>query len=256
MQYLVMSIDRLDEKRNNQKQILFVNGKEGSSKLVAYIYKNRLYFSIYEYDENVEWLVSTPSLKSYLGRELQITLTWQRDKYFSLHVDGLLLDMLVKPLASPLNQDIYQNANGLNKLPYEFGVRSPFDQPASKVSKLDKAISNTIGSHQFTLKYLRRDYYNDLDSMDSKVIVSSPLPSEIIRIDNTQRVMYKIDSPLTGVTTETIELSFRTSQSDGVIFYIKNNPIISYFELIKGKNNQTLYIRILLLNASRKLKIK
>ena len=65
--------------------------------------------------------------------------------------------------------------------------------------------------------------------------MSSPLPSEIIRIDNTQRVMYKIDSPLTGVTTETIELSFRTSQSDGVIFYIRNNPIITYFELVRGQ---------------------
>lgn len=46
--------------------------------------------------------------------------------------------------------------------------------------------------------------------------------------------MYKIDSPLTGVTTETIELSFRTSQADGVIFYVRNTPIITYFELVRG----------------------
>ncbi len=71
-------------------------------------------------------------------------------------------------------------------------------------------------------------------SQNSKIIVSSPLPSEIIRIDNTQRVMYKIDSPLTGVTKETIDLAFKTPQSDGVVFYITNNPIVSYFELVDG----------------------
>jgi hypothetical protein len=65
--------------------------------------------------------------------------------------------------------------------------------------------------------------------------VSSPLPSEIIKIDNTQRVMYKIDSPLSSVTSESIELSFKTQQSDGIIFYIRNNPIISYCELIAGR---------------------
>lgn len=102
--------------------------------------------------------------------------------------------------------------------------------------------------HQFSIKYIRRDYHNDPDStsgsgisgsatgaQDSRIIVSSPLPSEVIRIDNTQRVMYKIDSPLTGVTTESIELSFRTSQPDGVIFYVRNTPIITYFELVRGQ---------------------
>ncbi len=89
---------------------------------------------------------------------------------------------------------------------------------------------------------MRRDFYNDPSlyekkhegAHDSKIIVSSPLPSEIIRIDNTQRVMYKIDSPLTGVTHETIDLAFRTSEADGVVFYITNNPIVSYFELVDG----------------------
>ena len=89
--------------------------------------------------------------------------------------------------------------------------------------------------HQFSIKYVRRDYHNDVEVHDSRIIVSSPLPSEIIRIDNTQRVMYKIDSPLTGVTTESIELSFRTSQPDGVIFYIRNSPIVTYFELVRGQ---------------------
>lgn len=88
--------------------------------------------------------------------------------------------------------------------------------------------STTIINHQFSIRYLKREYFNDLDGQDSKILVSSPAPSEIIRIDNTQRVMYKIDSPLTGVTVETIELSFKTSQPDGVIFYIRNQPVMNF----------------------------
>ena len=238
VQHMIMSLDRIDDKKINQKVIIFINGQESSSKFTAYIYKNRLHFSIYEYDENVEWIVSSPLLdkNKYLNRQLKITITWQREKYFSLHFDGFLIDLINKPLSSPLNQDIYLATNSLNKFNYEYGTKtiSGSDQLLSLQNNknIDKLSSS---NHQFSIKYIRRDYYNDLDVQDSKIIVSSPLPSEIIRIDNTQRVMYKIDSPLTGVTTETIELSFRTSQTDGVIFYIRNNPIISYFELVRGQ---------------------
>ncbi len=240
---MIMSLDRIDDKKFNQKVILFINGQETTSKFIAYIYKNRLHFSIYEYDDNVEWIVSSGLLLDkgkYLNRELKITITWQRDKYFSLHLDGFLIDLINKPLSSPLNQDIYLTSVNLNKYNYEYGTKIIAQQNSdillnlNKVSHLEKVTS--LSSHQFSIKYIKRDYFNDLDvGQDSKIIVSSPLPSEIIRIDNTQRVMYKIDSPLTGVTTETIELSFRTSQPDGVIFYIRNNPIITYFELVRGQ---------------------
>ena len=229
VQHIIMSIDKLDEKKFNHKVVLFVNGYESSSKFVSYLYKNRLYFSLYENDENVEWLVSSGPLDKtkYLNRQLKITISWLREKYLSLHFDGYLIDIITKPLTPPLNLDIYSNFN-LNRFYYEYGVRVIS-------SNSDKMQASSIINHQFAIKYIRRDYFNDMDVQDSKIIVSSPLPSEIIRIDNTQRVMYKIDSPLTGVVTETIELSFRTSQADGVIFYIRNNPIITYFELVKGQ---------------------
>lgn len=142
----------------------------------------------------------------------------------------------------PVNSDIYSAKNNLNEHSYEFGIKLLTSNVFSyRKSHLDYAIASSLNNHQFTIKYLRRDYYNDnLDydlsngAQDSKIIVSSPLPSEIIRIDNTQRVMYKIDSPLTGVTMETIDLAFKTRHSDGVVFYITNNPIVSYFELVDG----------------------
>lgn len=234
-----MSIDRLDEKRISHKVLIFINGKTHmSSKFVGYIFKNRLFLSIYEYDENIEWLISTPPLDKgkFLNKPLKLTISWLRDKYFSLHIDGLLVDMVTKPLSPPLNEDIY-TINSFNKYYYEYGLKiiSPASDANPKNSQLDKISTSSSVNHQFSISYIKRDFYNDIDSQDSKIIVSSPLPSEIIKIDNTQRVMYKIDSPLTGVTTETIELAFRTSQADGVIFYIRNNPIITYFELIKGQ---------------------
>jgi hypothetical protein len=237
VQHMILSVDKLEEKKANQKVVWFVNGFESSSKFIGYIYKSRLYFSIYESDTNTEWIVSSGPLDliKNLNRELKMTISWQRDTFLSLHFDGFLIDMITKPLKPPLNQDIYSNLD-FNRFYYEYGIQSITDIIFNKNPMPHDQ------SHQFTLKYVRRDYYNQVDvaaaaaeAQDSKIIVSSPLPSEIIRIDNTQRVMYKIDSPLTGVTTETIELSFRTSQPDGVIFYIRNNPIISYFELVRGQ---------------------
>lgn len=152
-------------------------------------------------------------------------------------------------LKTPLNSDIYSASDMLNTHSYEIGIKlinsNQLNSNNFHTSHLDFAIASSLINHQFTLKYLRRDYYNDPSafeslkangqgSQNSNIIVSSPLPSEIIRIDNTQRVMYKIDSPLTGVTMETIELAFKTSESDGVVFYITNNPIVSYFELVDG----------------------
>jgi hypothetical protein len=67
------------------------------------------------------------------------------------------------------------------------------------------------------------------------VIESAPYP-DIIRIDNNiNRVVYKIDSPLTAVTSESIELAFQTTEPNGVVFYIHNNPVISYFEILNGQ---------------------
>ncbi len=48
-------------------------------------------------------------------------------------------------------------------------------------------------------------------------------------------MVYKIDSPLTSVTSESIELSFQTTEPNGVVFYIHNNPVISYFEIMNGQ---------------------
>lgn len=232
IQHIVMSIDRLDEKKFNLKVLLFQNGQSDMSKFVAFVYKNRLHFSIFEQIDSQEWMVSSFALdkSKHLNRQLKITVTWLRDKYMALHLDGFLVDMSTKPSSPPVNQDVYISINNLNRFYYEYGVRL-IQTDKNSISN----IGSTLLNHQFSIKYMRRDYFNDLDAQDSKIIVSSPLPSEIIRIDNTQRVMYKIDSPLTGVTTETIELSFRTSQQDGVIFYIRNNPIITYFELVRGQ---------------------
>jgi hypothetical protein len=158
--------------------------------------------------------------------------------------------MTLRELSTPLNQDIYSKKNVLNKNFYEFGIKTFDSLPINSLSSgfrsshLDLAAAAALTNHQLSFKNVRRDYYKDAENSDdvessktaqeSKIIVSSPPPSEIIRIDNTQRVMYKIDSPLTGVTTETIELQFKTTQADGVVFYITNNPIVSYFELVNG----------------------
>lgn len=224
---MILSIDRLDEKKYSNKVTLFVNGETDSSKLLAYVHKNRLHFSLFDSIDSQEWLVSSYTLVKHihLSRPLKITLTFSRDKYLALHIDGFLIDMCSKPSAPPLNHDIYFAVNSLYKSYYEFGLRLV----PSGLGVKDNAGSTTIINHQFSVKYLRREYFNDLDGQDSKILVSSPAPSEIIKIDNTQRVMYKIDSPLTGVTMETIELSFRTSQPDGVIFYIRNQPVNESF---------------------------
>ncbi|CAF0717725.1 unnamed protein product [Brachionus calyciflorus] len=229
-QHIVMSIERLDEKKFNSKVVLFQNGQSDMSKFVAFVYKNRLHFSLFEQTESQEWLVSTFPMNKHLNRQIKITITYLRDKYLSLHVDGFLVDMTTKPSSPPVNQDVYISINNLNRFYYEFGVRLIQSDSV-------KNIGSTLLNHQFTIKSIRRDYFNDPaeNGQDSKILVSSPLPSEIIRIDNTQRVMYKIDSPLTSVTSETIELSFRTTQSDGVVFYIRNNPLITYFELVRGQ---------------------
>jgi hypothetical protein len=231
IQHMIISIDRLDEKKASQKVILFSNGaQQDTVKFVCYLHKNRIHFSLYEeaQDSNsaVEWLASSFPLDKVkdLNRNLKLTITWLREKYLSLHIDGFLVDIVTKPSSPPVNNDIYASLNSpTNRHLYEYGMRSA------------GLTSDKIINHQFSIKYIRRDYYNDVDVHDSRIIVSSPLPSEIIRIDNTQRVMYKIDSPLTGVTTESIELSFRTAQSDGVIFYIRNTPIVTYFELVRGQ---------------------
>jgi len=157
---------------------------------------------------------------------------------------GFIVDSATKPLVSPVNLDIYSASHILGNHAYEIGIKpiNSNSQSTYSVSHLDLATASALINHQFTLKHMRREYYNDPSQYeekkdgphDSKIIVSSPLPSEIIRIDNTQRVMYKIDSPLTGVTNEAIDLAFRTSEADGVVFYITNNPIVSYFELVNG----------------------
>lgn len=263
VQHMIMSVDHIDESKFNQKVMILVNGHVGhedeaankASKFIVYIHKNRMHFSIYEADRNIEWLVSSPVLTgtdSYIGKSLKITLTWIRDDSLSLHFNGFLIDKSLNALATPLNTDIYSAKDLLNKHSYEIGIKLMNSNAFTtnyQPSQLDFAIASSLINHQFTLKYIRRDFYNDNNqqvslqeqemsltkgSQDSKIIVSSPLPSEIIRIDNTQRVMYKIDSPLTGVTRETIDLAFKTSQSDGVVFYITNNPIVSYFELVDG----------------------
>jgi hypothetical protein len=230
---MILSIDRLDEKKFSNKVLLFVNGQTDSSKLLAYLHKNRLHFSLFDQIDSKEWLVSSYALikPTHLARPLKLTLTYARDKYFALHIDGFLIDMSQKPSSPPINHDIYFALASLYKTYYEFGLKMVptglmSSGSSSGSSKEANSASTTIINHQFSVKYLRREYFNDLDGQDSKILVSSPAPSEIIRIDNTQRVMYKIDSPLTGVTMETIELSFRTAQSDGVIFYIRNQPVI------------------------------
>lgn len=195
-QHMILSIDRLDEKKFNLKVLIFQNGQSDMSKFVAFVHKNRLHFSIFEQIESQEWMVSSFQLdkSKHLNRSLKITITWLREKYLALHIDGFLVDMTTKPSSPPVNQDVYISINNLNRFYYEFGVRLIQTDKSSLTSN----IGSTLLNHQFTLKYTRRDYFNELDAQDSKIIVSSPLPSEIIRIDNTQRVMYKIDSPLTG----------------------------------------------------------
>lgn len=224
---MILSIDRLDEKKFSSKVTLFVNGQTDSSKLLAYLHKNRLHFSLFDSIDSQEWLVSSYTLIKHihLSRPLKLTLTYARDKYLALHIDGFLIDMSTKPSAPPVNHDIYFAVNSLYKSYYEFGLKLVPSGLGVVKENNNGAGSTTVINHQFSMKYLRREYYNDLDGQDSKILVSAPAPSEIIRIDNTQRVMYKIDSPLTGVTMETIELSFRTSQPDGVIFYIRNQPV-------------------------------
>ena len=110
-QHMILSIDKLEERKANQKVVWFMNGYESSSKFVGYIYKNRLYFSLLESDDNTEWLVNSGPLDilKHLSRELKITISWLKDKHLSLHFDGFLLDMLTKPLKPPLNQDIYSS---------------------------------------------------------------------------------------------------------------------------------------------------
>ena len=154
---MIVSIDRLDEKKVNQKVVWFVNGFESSSKFIGYIYKNRLYFSIHESNDNTEWLVSSGSLDiiKFLNRELKITVSWLKDKYLSLHFDGFLIDMITKPLKPPLNQDIYSHLN-FNRFYYEYGMQSVTDLI------FNKSPSSEL-SHQLTLKYIRRDYFNDVD---------------------------------------------------------------------------------------------
>ena len=168
-----------------------------------------------------------------------------RDKLLSLHFDGFLIDKTNK---ESFNGDAYLKKSLLNKNSYEIGIKSVNANAYAsyrQLSHLDLAVAAALTNHQFTVKYLRRDFYNEANSggsesgesggpVDSTILVSQPAPSEIIRIDNTQRVMYKIDSPLTGVTTETIQLSFKTTQSDGVVLYINNKQIVTYFELVNG----------------------
>ena len=292
VQHMIVSIDRLDDKQRmyqNSKVLLFVNGAPGvvASKFVAYVHQTRLFFSVYEHETSAEWLVSLPLLtnnnlnsinnkqqsSSMLGKALRLSVAWQRGKQLSLHLDGVLVERQTRAARPPLNQDIFMSAK-LNRHAYEYGTKLILSNvnDLNHISLLNTDIKQQqqhqqqLVGHQFSVKYVRRDFYDDLDdeedaggfanfdfdseddedddeseverrsrAHDSRIIVSSPLPSEIIRIDNTQRVMYKIDSPLTGVTTETIELAFRTTQPDGVIFYIRNQPVITYLELVRGQ---------------------
>lgn len=76
VQHMTISVDHIDESKFSQKVLIFVNGHgdKSGSKFIGYIQSNRLHFSIYEMDKNVEWLVSSPVLTSgnYVSRPLKV----------------------------------------------------------------------------------------------------------------------------------------------------------------------------------------
>ena len=131
VQHMIMSVDKLDEKRVSQKVILFTQGAVDSVKFVCYLHKNRLHFSLFEEAEEsttaLEWLTSSFLLDKSrdLNRNLKLTFTWMRDKYVSLHVDGFLVDIVTKPSSPPVNSDIYASLSSslARKHQYEYGLR-------------------------------------------------------------------------------------------------------------------------------------
>jgi hypothetical protein len=145
-QNIELSIDHLEPSKANQKAVIFRNGQFGSSILMSYIYGKNMYFSTYKYDENQEWLLSTPltnedsSLKS-----LKITLTWIQNKLFTLHINGVLADSQSKPLQTPFNNEIYlSSSTNDKKYIYQFGTNS-----------VEEGLT-----HTFAIKSIRRDYYH------------------------------------------------------------------------------------------------
>lgn len=147
-QHMIISFDRLDERRLNQKVVIFTNMAPASSnsdnqldptvKLVGYLHKGRIHFALFEEDQDQnmvvadvassssvsEWLVSSYPIKE-MNRNLKITITWLRDRYFSLHIDGFMTDMATRSSNPPINSDIYASlisTSGVQHF-YELGMR-------------------------------------------------------------------------------------------------------------------------------------
>ena len=132
--------------------VLFQNGQaDKTSTLTCYLHKNRIYFSLFDTEDNKEWLVNA-QINDYLKQninELSIILTWDNVKpSLTLHVNGIIADYAVNPLSKQINSELLiQSQNYL----YQFGLIN---------EKLKPNTQQQI-THQYQIRSIRRDYYEN-----------------------------------------------------------------------------------------------
>lgn len=121
------------------------------------MHKRRIYFSIYKKLDNKEWLIHANETylfnQNQAGVELNFVLTWDQDKSLTLHMNGILIDTLLKPLLKPLNGELFMN-NLNSQYNYQFGLISD-----NKYLKQQTII--TSSTHNYQIKSIRRDYYEN-----------------------------------------------------------------------------------------------
>ena len=132
--------------------LLFQNGQaDKQSTLICYLYKSRIYFSLFDSTNNKEWLVSA-QIGDYLKQninEFSISLTWDNAKpSFTLHINGIVADYVINPLNKQINGDILiQSQNYI----YQFGL----------ISEKIKPQQQQQNTHQYQIRSVRRDYYEN-----------------------------------------------------------------------------------------------
>jgi hypothetical protein len=149
-QYIDIKITRLEPSKINEKVVIFQNGQadKTTSTLTCYLHKNRIYFSLFDSQDNKEWLVHA-QLSDYIKQqnvnEFSIILNWDNIKpSLTLHLNGILTDYAVNPLSKQVNSELLiQSQNYI----YQFGLIN---------EKIKNIQQNT---HQYQIRSIRRDYF-------------------------------------------------------------------------------------------------
>ena len=117
--------------------------------MTCYLYKNRIYFSLFDSIDNKEWLVNA-QIGDYLKQNINdfsIILNWDNSKpSFTLHINGILADYVINPLFKQINGDLLiQSQNYI----YQFGL-------------IGEKIKQQQVTHQYQIRSIRRDYYETI----------------------------------------------------------------------------------------------